>query len=305
MRPRPSRDDLWQSVARTAPQFAGDLSFLREGEDFWAYRSGEHVVRVAKGSRGLAALELERRRLPELAPTLPVSIPVPLTISTDTVDQAFGVYTYVPGVPALSFRGTFSKDFGAQLGTFVRALHSFPIERAARLGARVVAGEQARLERVHLFEEVRQSLYPLLAEGVRRYLEDGFTTNLSESSNFDFRPRLVHRDLDGHANVLVSEDGDLAGVIDFSDMVVGNPAVDLWMPLREFEELGIANQAAAALESYGLHNDQLPAVQRELDFLRFFWSFSGLLSGLKVGDEKRVAFGMDDLREAAGAAGYL
>jgi Ser/Thr protein kinase RdoA (MazF antagonist) len=121
---------------------------------------------------------------------------------------------------------------------------------------------------------------------VRTYLDDNFRAYPSDVSIFAFRPWLVHRDLDGHANVLVSEDGGLAGVIDFSDMVVGNPAIDLWMPLRELADLGIDDQTQAALDAYGLQPDDLAAVQRELDFLRFFWAFSGLLSGLAADDER-------------------
>jgi hypothetical protein len=102
MRPMPSPAEVRQLMTRYAPRFAEDEPhFLGHGEDFWAYRAGSHVVRVAKGSRGRVALEVEQRLLPELARTLPV---------------------------------TFSNDFGAGLGHFVRTLHSFSVERAGALG---------------------------------------------------------------------------------------------------------------------------------------------------------------------------
>lgn len=58
-----------------------------------------------------------------------------------------------------------------------------------------------------------------------------FDQFLGSRANFGFIPSLTHADL-GPAHVLCAADGTLAGVIDWSDSLVGDPALDLSWPLN-------------------------------------------------------------------------
>jgi aminoglycoside phosphotransferase (APT) family kinase protein len=293
-------------LARCAPELrAVQVSFIGEGWEFWGYRAGDYVLRVPKQPGKRALLELESRVLPELAGILPAPISTPVMLLENEANSApIGVYSHIEGAAASRFEGRIAPGFGAAFRRFVRALHSFSVERAAELGVKLVTGSEARRERELKYEEARRRVFPIVGAGTRAYLEHGFETSLRDPGSFDFRSAFVHRDLDGHAHVLINSRGELAGVIDFSDMVVGNPAVDLWMPLREFESLGIASQTNDALQAYGLDPADLPAVQREIEWLALHWSYAVIPYALDIGDMRRLEEGLRELQAKAAEAGF-
>src|SRR4029077_8374132 len=67
---------------------------------------------------------------------------------------------------------------------------------------------------------------PLLDPGERVTAERTLASFLDDDDNFRFAPGLTHGDI-GPEHVLITDAGDLAGVIDWGDLAVGDPVVDL------------------------------------------------------------------------------
>ena len=125
---------------------------------------------------------------------------------------------------------TLTAEQGRQLGEFLLALHAVAVSEVARLGVR---------RRSLPVERFRAEVLPLVPEGAELL------------AALDSLPAdtVVHGDI-GPEHVLGS-DGVLTGVIDFGDLHIGDPAVDLAWVLHstpmEFAE--------AVVESYGVTDE--------------------------------------------------
>lgn len=213
-------------IAAQFPALAGaPVRFLAAGwdntvftvDDAWAFRFPRRAVAIPGIERELAVLPL-------LAPQLPVPIPSPTHIGRPT--DAFGWPWF--GAPLLDGEepGPQLPDearaaLAPQLGRFLRTLHAAtvtaalphdPLERA-EMGRRVpfAAQQLAELAAAGIADRVAAAK-PLLEAAHA----------LSPSP----RRHLVHGDLH-FRHLLVDPEGGLRGVIDWGDVCIGDPAIDL------------------------------------------------------------------------------
>ena len=236
------------------------LELMGAGWDNTAYLvNGEWVFRFPRRTIAAPLLEAEGRVLPALAPRLPFPIPRP---------EWFGHPEAGYPWPFLGYRrlaGQVASDAGLDdaaraalaqpLARFLRALHDVPRAEAEGWGA--PADAFGRLDGGRLERMVRPALADLIARGTiddaapwLDILEVGLAALPLDSSLV-----LVHGDFYSR-HVLVDDERRLAGVIDFGDLHIGHPAVDLsvvWtlLPARArhafFETYGpISARAAAA-----------------------------------------------------------
>jgi len=159
--------------------------------------------------------------------------------------QPFVAYRKLPGRALdAALRGTVdAPSLGAALGSFLAALHAFPVPRATRF-TRADPESQGWLEQQEeLRERSAREVYPLLEPDERTRADRVFEEYFSSVD--DISLALVHGDL-GPDHVLCSTH-TVTGVIDWSDATIGDPAIDLAWPThatpREFAE--------ALLEAYG------------------------------------------------------
>jgi aminoglycoside phosphotransferase (APT) family kinase protein len=179
---------------------------IDHGYDFEvAIVDGDWVFRFPRRPGVEEALELELALLPALAPALPVDVPSFEHVSRDPL---FVGYRLIRGD-----RLTDEDPDGAR--AFLEALHAFdpsglPVPRPDWVEA--YRDQCAEFERLvlPLVEKDRR------AEAKRLFAEAETLVN--------FEPVLIHADL-GPEHLLV-RDGCLAGVIDWADARVGDPAVD-------------------------------------------------------------------------------
>jgi aminoglycoside phosphotransferase (APT) family kinase protein len=156
-----------------------------------------------------------------------------------------------PTVPAMAYRQIPGRscseraDLGLwpeRLGRFLYDLHAVPpefVSLRARSSADVRAQVRAELERA------RGESFPLLAVHERAALDRTWSVFTDDDALWRLAPCLVHGDL-GLQHVLVDERGDLSGVIDWSDVEVGDPAWDFAIVLHD-----LPDQGARALAAYG------------------------------------------------------
>ncbi len=183
--------------------------------------NGELVFRFPRRQVAVRLLETEIRLLPRLAPRLPLPVAVPERVGqpTGAYPWPFAGYCKLPGETADRVHLTDAQraSLAAPLGRFLVALHSLGTE-----GLELPADEWGRLDFRHCLPEFRERaavIGLLRAEAWERELEAAPPS----------RPRaVVHGDFYSRALLVDLLDGaHLAGVIDWGDLHLGDPAVDL------------------------------------------------------------------------------
>ena len=201
----------WSGLPLTRVRSSGNVNVL--------YRLGsDKVVRLPRVPLAHADLEREVHWLPELAPHLPVPVPVPLAKGTPYGDYpwSWGVYSWLRGANPQDDDLARSQSFARDLAGFVLALRRIPVD-GAPLGYR---GADVGTHDA----EVRAALAAadrIVGRSELEYIWDAAVS----SPPWSGRPVWTHGDL-LPGNVLV-ERGELVGVIDFGCAGIGDPACDL------------------------------------------------------------------------------
>ncbi len=217
--------DLVRDLLRDQHPDLADLP-LREVEGGWGnqmWRLGDALaVRVQRMDTDPGHQLEERRWLPLLAPTLPLPVPVPVRDGAPSkrCPRTWTVMTWVPGLAldrASITRGEHAAD---TLASFLRALHvPAPADAPGDTGRGAHPRDCTEgLERFVTSLDADTIEADVVA--LRAVWDDAVA-----APGWEGPPVWVHGDLHP-ANVVVA-DGTLAGVVDFGDLFVGDPAVDL------------------------------------------------------------------------------
>jgi aminoglycoside phosphotransferase (APT) family kinase protein len=202
------------------------------GWDFVVVDTGDVVYRLPRRAPVAAALRVERRLLASLAPRLPVAVP-DMALHALADGTPYAAYPRIDGTPASCADAL---SIGPDVAALLTSLHATVPADVLLLG--VVA--PGKLDLDVLARRATAEVVPLLRWEAVAALHEAFAT-LREPVPVE---ALVHADL-GEANLLV-RDGRLAGVIDWTDAHVGDPAMDLtWF----VQCLGLEG-ARAALAAY-------------------------------------------------------
>jgi len=215
------------------PELAtGTVRFLGKGwdnsvwivDDRWTFRFPRRAIAVPGVERELTAL-------PQVAPLLPVKVPLPELVgsATERFPWPFFAYRPLPGVEPADAGLSESErlNVGAQLGRVLRVLHAsetraavdpesvLPADfnRRADMGVRVPRARE-NLERLR---ELRLWRAPAEAE---RILASG-----EELPPTSAQLVLAHGDL--HLRHVLVADGAISAVIDWGDVCLADPCIDL------------------------------------------------------------------------------
>lgn len=185
-------------------------ALLVENDNGWDFKVlvlyGEWVVRLPRVAWSAEKLAMEAELLPSLAAALPVEVPRFEQVSTE---PPFVVYRLIRGEPL-------ENEDPDGVGAFLEALHSFEIE-----GLRSVPrGDWVEAWRRNA-DGFRRDVLPLL-DRAERSRGEALLQEVETLTGFE--PALTHCDL-GPEHLLVRH-GRLAGVIDWADATIGDPALD-------------------------------------------------------------------------------
>lgn len=264
------------------PHLAGQqVRLLGAGWDNTVYAVGEEwVFRFPRRQVVVTGLEVEIDVLPDLAPLLPLPIPVPQHIGVPSADFPWPFFgaRMLPGIELCDAPEGSRERPASQMGRFLRQLHSHEVVNA--LGACLKDNPTRRADmelRVPLTVERLATIERLwrAPEHVHTLLDEAIALPQPE-------PKAVcHGDL--HFRHILVDGGRVSGVIDWIDLCRGDPALDLqlvWSVLPPaargtfFAAYGdvedrtllrarvVALFLSAALLEYA-HHEGLPSVERE------------------------------------------
>ncbi len=161
--------------------------------------------------------EREAMLLAAIAPRLPLPVPVPVAVAADHL-----VFPRVPGSPLLDLPRAARRVFAPQLRAFADAVHA------------LVPGVEVTEDGTPLedwLEEARAT-WPGVREAVPVRLHAHVEARLAGAPPPAERRVFIHGDL-GAEHVFVAG-GRITGIIDWSDAVIGDPALDRGRLLRDF-----------------------------------------------------------------------
>ena len=210
----------------------------------------EWVFRFPRRRVAVPGVEREMAVLPVLAPRLPLPVPVPRFTAppSDRFPWPFWGARMIPGREFADVRPPDGRRaaLAAEIGAFLRALHDPAHVRAA--GAGLPADPMGRADPALRAERTTPRLDALTALGVwdRDPAVTGFLAEARGLRPPDGDPVVVHGDLHVR-HLLLAPDGRAAGVIDWGDVCLADPAVDLSLGYAAFD--GAAR--AAFLDAYG------------------------------------------------------
>lgn len=230
--------ELGALLAEHAPQLGAEgLRRVAAGWDntVWEldHAGDPVVVRVARRRLAVPLLEHELRWLPALAAQLPVAVSAPQwgVAGLPSPPHAFAAYPRLDGMTgsellAGAVPAPVAHTLGTSLGRTLARLHALPVPPPETgppgdpCGKSDVPATHARLvqARPRLLESVPRGLLDDCLDLVRELV--------SSRPQPWSHPCWVHGDLD-HRHLLFHHSGELAGVIDWGDVHVGDPALDL------------------------------------------------------------------------------
>jgi aminoglycoside phosphotransferase (APT) family kinase protein len=191
--------------------------------------NGSLVFRFPRRSIAVPLISTEIQLLPWLASRVPLKIPVPEYVGEPSAAYRwpFAGYSMIRGraLPAARCSGRTRASLAIPLARFLAALHAIPADAAANHGAGFDVFDRLNtLSRRSLTDE---GLSALIQAGViddRRAIDA-----ILDAAPVITHPRtdvLVHGDLHA-AQIILGDDDQMIGVIDWGDVHLGDPAVDL------------------------------------------------------------------------------
>ena len=203
---------------------------IGEGWGATAYRLGDRTVRVLKPQAYAWGIDPGYAREPALLALL-AARGIPAPANAEAVLGGDGrlaaiAYDYIEGVTVGTLGRAARATLAREVAAALTALHAVPVDEARALGVPDLdLGEE-------IYRPMVEACLPHLGPRGRGWLERRFASFI-EGGGSSAAPRvLVHADL-GCAHILASADGCLAGVIDWGDALIADPAYDLAALLAE------------------------------------------------------------------------
>ncbi|MBE2973424.1 phosphotransferase [Priestia megaterium] len=204
------------------------ISLLGYGFDNTVYQvNGRFVFRFPRRELAVGLLKTENQLLPSLASQLPLSIAEPLFFGKPKAGYPwpFTGYHYVQGTPPARLTEEERIQSASVLARFLRTLHHYPYSKAQELGV--------PFDELNWLDMMKRK--PALEKYVKQmkkcnlYSKQAILENYVDSIQeikYQEKYVLVHGDL--HIkNMIVDQTNMVSGIIDWGDVHIGHPAVDL------------------------------------------------------------------------------
>jgi aminoglycoside phosphotransferase (APT) family kinase protein len=223
-------ESVGRIIASTFPRLHGmPVEFLDEGWDFRVFEvGGKWVFRFPKHEGSVPKLKMEFALLSELdllrevrdSPSLRIPDYAYHGISPGDVGWPFGGYRKLPGIRGHAPEEIDRLSVTRQLGSFLSWLHGYSIESARQAGVPEMPDLVDYWHARSLAELETLAVDQVDTDEVRRFLED------HRPASFAGPMCLTHNDLFVEHVLLHPGSGRVSAIIDWSDAVIGEPALD-------------------------------------------------------------------------------
>lgn len=187
----------------------------------------EYVFRFPRRTIAVGPIRMEGKLLPKLAAYLTIPYPKPLFYgeASDEYPAPFLGYAHVPGDFPIGLTEERRALSAEALARFLRRLHEFPVEGALECGVQQdhrnltdIASRKVKME--GFLAKVVEHLSSEESGAIEAYMGS------LQKDRVEAVHVLLHGDLH-FKNMLVDENGNVSGIIDWGDLSVGHPACDL------------------------------------------------------------------------------
>lgn len=254
---------------------------------------GRFVFRFPRTDNAKKNLQIEQRILPGLSPFLPVPIPQFRYSSNPTDEIIYVGYPLIKGEPLLSealvsFSSNQKEQLAHQLGAFLTALHTYPLEKAF---PSTIKAHDIKKSWQKIYETIHGKAYPYMETSLKTWTDHVFHRFLSDTDSFSFSPCLLHNDFKPAHILFDPKQRVISGVIDFGSMWAGDPAYDLVGMYNAYGE----RFAAQVIRYYGAPIDD-SFFHRINGFYLKIMSFWKLLHGIETKNHMMVQSALEKLR---------
>ncbi|HEU4457456.1 MAG TPA: phosphotransferase [Longimicrobium sp.] len=204
------------------------LEPLGEGDFCLGFAAdGDRVVRVARHEVAARALQREACVMERIAGALPLAVPRPRFHHLPDAPP-FSVHARVPGVELtderwLALPDPLQAEAARDVAGFLAALHDLPLDAAVACGIQTT--DHAAEARA-LIERFRADLMSHLPADAAARVEGAYASYLAGGERWAYRPAVLHGDFGPDHVMHDAETGRVTGVIDFGDLMIGDPARD-------------------------------------------------------------------------------
>ena len=281
-------------IKKNFPQLSVDsIEIAGEGMDSKAFEVNEELIfRFPKYADVGEKLKVEISLLPQLRSYFKLLIPNFEYIGEQTNGLPFVGYKKIQGVPLErelfdSLDQELQEKLIMQIADFIKQIHSFPVEEAKKLGAKIVNFQENYTSD---FAELKNKAWHLLDNTTQIYIEELFKTYLSDKENFNYLTTLLHSDLSPEHIIYDQDEKSIVGIIDFGDMEIGDPDYDLMYLYREY-----SLEFVQKLLKYYPHKNQGQIISK-LYFLSRCNTIHDILIAVDRKDDDKLKRALDKLK---------
>lgn len=184
------------------------------------------------------------------------------------------------------------RQVAVQIGAFLSELHGLSPEAVGEMGALPFDPSQARQKQRDLLDEIRRCAFARLDTAQQAWTKALFQPFLADEANWQFKPVLVHGDLDSSNILYDPAEGRVVGVIDLEDTGLGDPVSDFCALAAEFGTAFVHD----VLATYHLPLDD--RFERRMAFHSRRVLFHELLYGIEYGAPECTDHALERLRRA-------
>src|SRR5690606_14166186 len=167
---------------------------------------------------------------------------------------------------------------GRQLGKFLTSLHTFPIDQAEAIDIPMHPPFEKWQERYHSIEK---HTFPVVSQEIAGEITRSFEQFFNSLASIEPALKVIHFDLKPDHIIVNPNTEELAGVIDFGDIEIGDPAYDFTFFARYQQNL-----TPFVLEEYKVTTD--PAFLDRVAFYQKILPVMDLDHALEIGAVDRA-----------------
>jgi aminoglycoside 2''-phosphotransferase len=292
--PRYTADEATDILRGAFPNIGSpSLRFCGQGSDFCSYAVDEcRIVRIGINDESAMRMNWERQLLPTLVQKLDIGTPDIEHIGETAEGAPFVVYPMIQGDPfdedVYERMSPDARDaIAGQFADYLRVLHAMPVEDAYSYGIRERRADDVCRD---FRSKATRVIYPDVSAAELATCE-GLFDRYFEQGHDAYEPALIHGDLQPRHVLYDRTSSRLAGIIDYSDIWVGDPDYDLHYLHRQYGD----DLLDRVLPRYG-HAD--PAACRwKSDVFHLCRCMDEIMFGVEDERPDNVADGWRDLRE--------